>query len=269
MNPWGGNRVPRRGSRSTRFPGSTRRSSVSRTSRFWRGGWRSASPTPAAEVPGRACYHISGMTFIRLTARGLAMAWRIDPRAGIVAGILLVCLRSLDGAAEEKGPPVDFNREVRAILSRNCYACHGPDAEHRKAGLRLDLRDAALGKLETGAIAVVPGKPDDSELVARITSTDPAERMPPKDTGRQLTPAEVALLQRWIAEGASYAEHWSFIRPVRPALPKVAQAGWPKNDIDRFILGRLEPAGLPPVPEADRYTLIRRLSLDLRGLPPT
>src|SRR5262245_1439914 len=185
--------------------------------------------------------------------------------AGLVA--LVGLFRS--AAAQEKQPPVDFNREVRAILSKNCYACHGPDEEHRKAGLRLDLRDAALGKLETGAIAIVPGKTDDSELVARITSTDPAERMPPKDSGRQWTPAEVALLQRWIAEGASYAEHWSFIRPVRPALPKVAQAGWPKNDIDRFILGRLEPAGLPPVPEADRYTLIRRLSLDLRGLPPT
>src|SRR5262245_24586564 len=189
--------------------------------------------------------------------------WRI--LAGVVA--LVGLFRS--AAAQEKQPPVDFNREVRAILSKNCYACHGPDDEHRKAGLRLDVRDAALKTLETGAQAIVPGRIDDSELVARITSDDPAERMPPKESGRVLTPTEISILKRWIAEGASYAEHWSFVKPVRPALPPVKRAAWPRNGIDYFILARLDQAGLTPSAEADRYALIRRLSLDLRGLPPT
>src|SRR5262249_55497244 len=152
-------------------------------------------------------------------------------------------------------PPVDYNREVRAILSKNCYACHGPDDEHRKAGLRLDIREAALKGLESGVRAVVPGKVDDSELVLRVTSTDPGERMPPRNSGRELTPGEIDILKRWIAEGAAFSEHWSFIKPVRPALPPVKLAAWPKNAIDDFILARLEQAGLSPSPEADRYTL--------------
>jgi len=187
----------------------------------------------------------------------------------VLAGSLALLGLCRDAVAQEKQPPVDFNREVRAILSKNCYACHGPDDEHRKAGLRFDLREAALKTLESGAKAVVPGKIDDSELVARIASDDPAERMPPKGSGRTLTEAEIGILKRWIAEGASYAEHWSFVKPLRPPLPPVKQTAWPKNGIDHFILARLEQAGLVPAPEADRYTLIRRLSLDLRGLPPT
>ena len=197
------------------------------------------------------------------------MRRRRDVLTGILAGFLGITAWCARGIADEKQPPVYFNREVRAILSKNCYACHGPDDDHRKAGLRLDLREAALKTLESGAQAVVPGKIDDSELVARISSTDPGERMPPKNSGRELSDAEVSILKRWIAEGASYAEHWSFVKPLRPALPAVKETAWPKNGIDHFILARLEQAGLAPSNEADRYTLIRRLSLDLRGLPPT
>ncbi|MGE5191667.1 MAG: DUF1549 domain-containing protein, partial [Deltaproteobacteria bacterium] len=197
------------------------------------------------------------------------MGRRFDAFAGILLGLAGMAGWCGRAAAQENLPPVDFNREVRAILSKNCYACHGPDDDHRKAGLRLDRRDSALKTLESGARAVVPGKIDDSELIARVTSTDPGERMPPKNSGRELSDSEISLLQRWIAEGASYAEHWSFLKPVRPELPAVKQTGWPKNGIDHFILARLEPAGLAPPAEADRYTLIRRLSLDLRGLPPT
>jgi hypothetical protein len=164
--------------------------------------------------------------------------------------------------------PVNFNRDVRAILTKNCLACHGQDEEHRKAGLRLDLRDAALQQTESGAIAIVPGKVDDSELIERITTDDDTLRMPPKSTGRVLLPAEIELLKKWIAEGASYSEHWSFVKPTRPAVPAVKRTGWSKTAVDDFILARLEHEGLAPSPEADRYALIRRLSLDLRGLPP-
>ena len=174
---------------------------------------------------------------------------------GLIAGcVIVVCLGS-GGKADEKRPPVDFNREVRAILSKNCFACHGPDDEQRKAGLRLDRRDAALKELESGLYAIVPGKIDESEVVARITTDDAAERMPPKKSGRELTPAEIALLTRWVAEGASYAEHWSFVKPARPALPPLKQPGWPKNGIDHFILSRLEQGGLAPSPEADRHAI--------------
>lgn len=192
--------------------------------------------------------------------------------AGFSAGWLALAGLCGGAAVAQEQPdrrPVDFNREVRAILSKNCYACHGPDAEHRKAGLRLDVRDQALQKLESGGRAIVPEKPGDSELYVRITADDPEERMPPKKSGRELSAAEVALLKRWIEEGASYAEHWSFVKPVRPAVPAVRNSRWPRNAIDDFVLSRLEQQGLAPAPEADRYTLIRRLSLDLRGLPPT
>jgi mono/diheme cytochrome c family protein len=197
------------------------------------------------------------------------MLRRFTGAAAAVAGGLVMLALSDGAGAEERQKPVDYNREVRAILSKNCYACHGPDDEHRKAGLRLDRRDAVVKELESGMKAIVPGKIDESELYVRITTDDPAERMPPKNSGRELTPAEIETLKRWIAEGASYAEHWAFLKPSRPALPAIRHAVWPKNSIDNFILARLEAAGLAPAPEADRYTLVRRLSLDLRGLPPT
>jgi hypothetical protein len=178
--------------------------------------------------------------------------------------ILAVSLAgSWSGAAE----PVDFGREIRSILAGNCFICHGPDQAQRKAGLRLDTREGATAERK-GRRPVVPGDPSKSELVRRISAEDD-DRMPPAKSGKQLTPEQVALLKRWVAEGAPYAQHWAYSKPVRPALPAVRDAAWPRNAIDRFVLARLEREGLGPSPEADRYALIRRVSLDLTGLPPS
>jgi hypothetical protein len=164
---------------------------------------------------------------------------------------------------------IDFNRDIRPILSDNCFACHGPDEGQRKAKLRLDTRDGALAKLRSGGHAVVAGKASDSELLRRILTDDAEERMPPAKTNKKITPAQVALLKRWIDEGAAYSAHWAFVTPKRPALPSVKNQAWVRNSIDRFILAKLEKEGIQPAPEADRTTLIRRLALDLTGLPPT
>ena len=165
-------------------------------------------------------------------------------------------------------PTLDFNRDVRPILSDRCFTCHGPDAEKREAGLRLDLRETATARLDDGATAVVPGDPAASEIIARITSTDPDVVMPPPRLNKPITPAEADVLRRWIAAGAEYRGHWAFERVERPAVPDVKNAAWAKTPIDRFILARLEQEGLAPNPEADKVTLARRLALDLTGLPP-
>ena len=160
--------------------------------------------------------------------------------------------------------PVDFNRDVRPILSNICYACHGPDDKVRKGDLRLDTREGA-----TANGAVAPGKPEASELVKRILSADAAVVMPPPKTGKKLTPKEIETLTNWVKQGAPYAGHWSYIKPARPAAPDVKHKSWAKKGIDPFILAKLEALGLKPQPEADRHTLVRRLALDLTGLPPT
>jgi hypothetical protein len=157
--------------------------------------------------------------------------------------------------------PIDFNRDVRPILSDRCFACHGPDEKHRKAKLRLDTTD--------GKKVLVPGKPDDSDLIARVTAEDPDDRMPPGKHGKALSPAEVDVLKRWIAEGASWAAHWAYVNPSRVPTPAVADASWPITWPDRFLLARLDKEKLKPSPDADRRTLIRRLSFDLTGLPPS
>jgi len=187
----------------------------------------------------------------------------------LVAGLLAWASCARPVSAAEEVPAIDFNRDIRPLLAKNCFACHGPDEAHREAGLRLDLSEEATKRLDSDARAIVPGQPDQSELVRRITSTDPGEVMPPRESGNELTAQQIALLRRWIEEGARYARHWSFEKPVHPALPAVRAADWPANGIDHFVLARLEQAGLPPSPEADRYALLRRVSLDLRGLPPT
>lgn len=196
---------------------------------------------------------------------------RFSPRRLATLAWLLLAMVAGSGlrAAEPGAKPVDFNREIRPLLSDRCFKCHGPDAQERQAGLRLDLRDAALGPAESGRAAIVPGQPDRSELVRRILATDPDVAMPPPDSPKQLTDAEKQRLKQWIAEGAGYQQHWAFIAPGRPEVPPVELAAWPRTPIDRFLLARLEREGLPPAPEADRATLIRRLTLDLTGLPPT
>ncbi len=164
---------------------------------------------------------------------------------------------------------INYNRDVRPILSDNCYKCHGPDAAERKAGLRLDSHDGAISKLDSGATAIVPGKIDESELVARLKSTDPDVVMPPTSSGKKLTPQQIDTLSKWIEQGAEYKGHWSFIRPERPAIPAVGDEAWSRNPIDRFVMEKLDGAGLKPSKEGDRVTLIRRVTLDLTGLPPT
>ncbi len=160
--------------------------------------------------------------------------------------------------------PLSFNRDIRPILSENCFRCHGPDASTREAELRLDLRDEAIA-----AKAIAPGHPDKSELVARILDADPDTRMPPVDSNRSLTPAQRETLKRWVAEGAPYEAHWAYVPPRRPTVPAVAAgAAQPGNPIDAFIGAALARENLRPAPDADRATLIRRLSFDLTGLPP-
>lgn len=174
--------------------------------------------------------------------------------------------------AEAGSGSVRFNRDIRPILSDKCFHCHGPDEKERKAGLRLDLREPALAMAKSGGIAIVPGRPDQSELVARVLTHDEDEVMPPPKTGKPLSEDEKALLKQWIAEGAAYQGHWAFIAPTRPEVPAFAASKFGVHDanpIDAFIAERLEKEKLAFSPEADRSTLIRRVSLDLIGLPPT
>ncbi len=165
--------------------------------------------------------------------------------------------------------PIDFNRQIRPILSESCFTCHGPDEKERKAKLRLDTREGGLKELRDGGFAIVPGHANKSELLVRITTKAASERMPPPKTNKRLTPEQIDLLRRWIDEGAKWSEHWAFVAPKRSPLPRVANPTWPRNAIDHFILARLERAGLKPSPEADAIRLIRRVTLDLTGLPPT
>ena len=163
---------------------------------------------------------------------------------------------------------VSFNEEVQPILSENCFHCHGRDEGNRKASLRLDDRAAATHPAESGEKAIVPGKPEDSEMIRRLTSKDRDEVMPPPKAHKTVTAAQIEILKRWIAQGAEYTPHWSFVAPQRPALPEIRRAEWGRNEIDRFVLAGLEKAGLSPSPEADKYALIRRVTFDLTGLPP-
>ena len=167
---------------------------------------------------------------------------------------------------DSKSP--DFATQIRPILSKYCFACHGPDEAKRKGGLRLDTRDGALTRNQDGQAAFVPGDIQASMLLNRLTTSDTDERMPPKaEPGPN--PAEQALLQQWIAAGAPYAEHWAFVAPQRPAKPALKDEAWARSDLDRLVLASLEAQGTKPQPEATRETLIRRVSLDLTGVPPT
>ncbi|MGE4551286.1 MAG: DUF1549 domain-containing protein, partial [Opitutales bacterium] len=179
----------------------------------------------------------------------------------MLEAVALLFALSISSHARE----VDFNREVRPILSDNCFRCHGPDKEHRKAKLRLDLEASAKDPKKK---VVVPGKPQDSELVYRITTDDEDDLMPPPDSGKSLSAEEKKLLARWIAEGASWSEHWAYLPPRKHELPRVKDAKWPANWIDRFTLRHFEENGQRPAPDADPVTLVRRLHFDLIGLPP-
>ena len=164
---------------------------------------------------------------------------------------------------------VDFLRDVRPILSSYCFKCHGPDESTRKAGLRLDIREEALKPAKSGELAIVPEDSEKSELVRRILTSDEDDLMPPPSAKHPLTSAQKDILKRWVAAGAEYKPHWSFENPRQTPLPEVKDRAWPRNEIDYFILARLEKEGLKPSEQADKHTLVRRLYLDLIGLPPT
>ncbi|MBA3480781.1 MAG: DUF1553 domain-containing protein [Pirellulales bacterium] len=184
---------------------------------------------------------------------------------------MAVALAAMDvwpAPAFAETPPLDFNRDVRPILSENCFACHGFDEAAREADLRLDVAESALADRD-GVPAIVAGDPQASEAWRRITSDDESEVMPPVDSHRELSAEQKETLRQWIAEGAKYAKHWSFISPVKAAPPEVSDAAWVRNEIDRFVLARLDAEQLKPTAEADRRMLIRRLSFDLTGLPPS
>lgn len=182
--------------------------------------------------------------------------------------VYLAAVATLSGVvAASHAESVDYNRDVRPILSAHCFECHGPDPGHRQAELRLDLAESALED-RGGYAAVVPGQPDESELIARVTSDDPDLRMPPDELHRPLSAEQIDTLRQWIAEGAPYAQHWSFIPAERPEVP-ADPSGWAQGPIDRFVARRLREAGFEPAPEADRAALCRRVTLDLTGLPPT
>jgi mono/diheme cytochrome c family protein len=197
-------------------------------------------------------------------------------RAVVALGTVALCIVAAAAAARAEEPSVTFNRHIRPILAENCYACHGPDKNKRDSDLRLDKQENALADLG-GHAAIVPGKPEASELLKRITTDDDTERMPPPSTGKQLTRVQVDLLRRWIAQGAKWQDHWSYLPVERPAVPKVeasaasTSSGAPSSvrPIDAFIRAQLRELGMRPSSPADRVTLVRRLSLDLIGLPPT
>lgn len=194
-------------------------------------------------------------------SRGITLASRLFAVVLILAGTVSTTL----GADS-----VDFNRDVRRILSENCFRCHGPDAKESKGkqSLRLDVRESALASLGDGRHAIVPGKPEASEMIRRITSSDADDVMPPPETGKKISRTELAVLKQWIQQGANYAQHWAYTPPQLPQVPSVRPSSWPRNPIDHFILDRLSRERLKPSAEADRATLIRRASLDLTGLPP-
>lgn len=183
--------------------------------------------------------------------------------------LLCVCVLSMSASAQTAKPTIDYNRLIRPILSDKCYRCHGPDAGERKGGFRLDDRESAVAKADSGETPIVPGKPEQSELLKRIHSTDADVQMPPPALNKKLTDAEKQLLKDWIAAGADYQLHWAFVPPRKPAQPIVQDETWSRNPIDQFVLAKREALKLPGSPEAPKEMLIRRLSLDLTGLPPT
>ena len=184
----------------------------------------------------------------------------------IVAALFVAGVTSAFGAAKST---IDFTKDIRPILSDNCFTCHGPDEKARKAKLRLDTKEDAFKEARSGGYAIMPGKPEQSSLIERITTTDEEEIMPPPKTGRKLTAAQKDLLKRWIAEGAQWQVHWAFEPAKKPELPKVNDRRFSKNPIDTFVAAKLKESKLKPAPRADKVTEIRRASLDLIGLPPT
>ena len=188
--------------------------------------------------------------------------------ARLTSACLLVSL-ALSSEAAPADASVKFNRDIRPILTENCFACHGPDANARKAKLRLDIKEGIFEKTPKREPAVVPGNLEKSELWQRITTTDEDDMMPPPESHKVLKAEQKELLKKWILAGAPWQGHWAYIKPERPPVPNVKASGFPiRNPIDAFILAKLQSKGLKPAAEADKRTIARRVSLDLTGLPP-
>ncbi len=192
------------------------------------------------------------------------VARRITVLISCVAVVLAFGVSHSEAAA-----PIDFNQQIRPMLSDKCYGCHGPDENKRKAGLRLDQKEGAFAELKSGNRAIVPGNLEKSALAIRIASTEPEEQMPPPKSGKKLSAQEIETFREWIKQGAVWQQHWAYVAPPQPRLPQVKATDWPRNAIDYFVLWRIEKENVTPSPEADRYTLLRRVTLDLTGLPPT
>ncbi len=192
--------------------------------------------------------------------------WKIQGLAA--ATVLIICLGISVTGGQLAGEEIGFNRDVRAILSNHCFTCHGPDATQRESGLRLDQRTSAVGEADSGNRAIVPNDAASSEMILRITSEDKDHQMPPPG-GKALSPKQIDILKQWVNNGARYEQHWAFVVPTVPEQPTVENRSWPRNEIDFFVLSRLEKSGLQPSAEANRETLIRRVAFDLTGLPPT
>ena len=191
----------------------------------------------------------------------------IRPSCLVIPILFLAVTASSPVPVSESSRTIDFQRDVRPILSDNCFLCHGPDKGTRMAELQLDTRDGAFAKRANGT-TIVPGDPEASLLYKRITHENEMMRMPPADSKKELAKEQIGVLRRWIEEGASWDQHWSFKAIERPESPAVKNKTWVRSPLDRFVLTRLEAEGLAPAPEADKRTLARRVALDLTGLPP-
>jgi mono/diheme cytochrome c family protein len=219
-----------------------------------------ADPLPPAQVDTLRRWIDAGASW----PEGVTVAATAAPPAPLVRPAASVV------DARTGGPSLVFNRDVRPILSDNCFTCHGPDRNRRQAGLRLDREEVAKSPLPSGNVAIVPGNPEKSALIQRITNPDEQKRMPHVSSGKErLSAAQIDTLRRWIDEGAEWQPHWSYIPPTRAALPVVQRAGWARGPVDAFILAAIERNGLAPSAEAAPADLLRRVTLDLTGLPPT
>ncbi|MEE3297426.1 MAG: DUF1549 domain-containing protein, partial [Planctomycetota bacterium] len=181
---------------------------------------------------------------------------------------LIFAALSIPAVGGEGVGPVDFLEDIRPILAGKCFPCHGPDEAKRKGKLRLDTAAGIFSRGSSGSAVVAPGKAGESLLIEKIESTDEEEIMPPKDSGLELDPAEMSVLRAWVNSGAEWKEHWAYRNPVRPSLPQVKDAAWIRNPVDAFVLARLERVKQRPAPAAGETTLLRRLWIDLTGLPP-
>ncbi len=195
----------------------------------------------------------------------------------VVGGWAACCVPTWAGEPGDAAPEtssreqrkIDFARDIRPVLSDKCFACHGPGEESREGGFRLDVKDSALGEADSGAVPIVPGDLDSSELYQRLTTDDASMRMPPEETNKQVTAEEIARIAAWIRQGAPWQDHWAYQPPRQAPLPEVVDKSWPRNEIDYFVLERLQQESLSPSAPADKITLLRRVTLDLTGLPPT